>query len=246
MIEYATITSDKMKWTKGKDRKKYKIINPIFEHCIELIDDPYWKSIFTKAVTGKLPTGFSYKDGHLIYKRGNKVKKTLLSGTPIEILTCCLDFFRENGGLYSDIDKEKDLIDRSNVVTFYQKSWGEISKNTTLKKLLINSYIRSITNKDEYEYLKTLVNMGMIVGIISDNDIEYKDGNIVSINGIIKENNKWILVDNGKRKKLSSNKVKTKTNTMDYYSLWYKYIMGLRNEITQTMDETDKTEETED
>jgi len=231
MTSYGIIRSDNMPWMKPTKTKKIKIVNPIFEQCIELTNDPYWKTIFTNAMLGKLPSGFSYSDGNLVYKKGNKLIKTLLSGNPINILTTSLDFFRTNGGLYSDIDRERELINANAGMTFQQMTWAQICKNSILKRLLIHAYLKKLAKSDaEYKNLKTIVNIGMIVGIITNSDIEYRNGEITNIPNIVYREGIWMLEDNGKRKKVINAKIKHK-NKNDYLSSWKKYL-GIDKDTT--------------
>ena len=113
---YAITTVYSMPWMKKKStttknnrtRKEKKVVHEIFDQCSELTEDQYWVSVLRDCARDKFPRGFSYKNGMLIHRRGNKLNRILIPNSPSEAFSICLSFFKSSAGLMSVTDRKKN------------------------------------------------------------------------------------------------------------------------------------------
>ena len=128
-----------------KNQIKIKIINEIFYNCLPIIEDPYWKDLFSLAAHGKLPKDFLFKNNTLIFRRYNQCDKIELSENIYEVVTECINFFQTRGGIKSEIN----LCDEKSNNKKYIKNiseWKSV-KNGNTKKILISNFIITLAKK---------------------------------------------------------------------------------------------------
>jgi len=197
---YAVMTSTSMPWlegptekTKGKKQKASSIIiHPIYARCSECTDDPYWKSLFMTAATGKFPRGFSSRDGLLLFKRGTKVQRIEVPEDPDDAFTVCKQFFQTTAALKSELDQEQErqeIRDQQLAMTSLStRKWSDI-KQKRLQKILITDFVHR-TGRHlnltllQKNHMKTLINIGFLAGYFTSESIEFEDGEIKRIIGI--------------------------------------------------------------
>ncbi len=263
---YATVTSQSMPWlntpplqekkTKGrKIRAPPTIVNPVFERCADLTDDPFWKKIFAEASQGKFTRGFSYRNGQLSHKRGTKIQKIQISDSPVEALTTCLDFFKTAAGLRSAIDQERERqqIEEQLLESYSANNmtWMEIrKKKKNLPGLYISTFIRTVgdsmgLSEHQRKQLTTVINIGLLLGYLSDEAIEF-DGAIRGIQGLSynEEKKEFVLDIQGAPPKIrlktvpdavlldpNSKSMQTSSmNSVSFIDLWEKFLEGLNEE----------------
>ena len=245
--------SDKKKKKKtGKNRKKHKnkIVNSIFYECSENIADPYWKKIFENASRGKFPRGFMFRNGVLTHKKGNKIQRLEIVESPIETLTLCISFFQQTAGLMSEIDKQrfkKDITQKLMDKYALEKiKWNEIKKEK-IRELLIDDYIEELSSSMELDIqsrleLITLINKGFLVKQLSNKDIIFEKGKVISINGLIidkKQKRFWIDPKKIPKKikltnQKSTNLKDTSGTSFSLIKCWKKYLENLNKKNNYT------------
>ena len=157
---YAVTTVHSMPWlstpiqqkkTKGqKKRGQPVIINPIFEECGMIVEDPFWKSVFTQASCGKFPRGFMFRNDILTYRKGTKTQKIELSGSATENISLFTKFLRDTAGIRSQADQDRDRRQLeqkvSRMKTIENCTWSDIKKKK-VKAMLINEYVDVLTKE---------------------------------------------------------------------------------------------------
>jgi hypothetical protein len=188
--------STTVKQTTNKTRKsktQIVIANPIFNECASVVQDPFWVGVFQKASLGKLPRGFTYKEGYLIHKRGTRVNRIEVPNAPAEASSVCISFFGKMAGLMSPNDHERNrqLIGERLQESFNNQmaSWSVVSKKKKLKELLIATFIDELAvncqiTYDEKLELISLINKGFILGYFTSKNIQFESGRILSIAGL--------------------------------------------------------------
>lgn len=204
-----------------REQSKKKVKNPIdhniFIECAELVYDAYWKEIFENAAQNKFPRSFSYVGETLIYRTGSHKIKIDVPNIPEEALSVCMSFFKEKGGMCSNDDmikikKYNEEISENNKEI---KNWTDIKK-IKVKELLLYNYVTELSNKynmDDYnkKLLETTINKGFLLKNFDNKSVQFDDGKITGIKGLIyDEYTNNFIIDN----KLKN---KTKTNDDKYY-----------------------------
>ena len=220
---------------------KKEIIYPIFINCCKYTKDIFWENIFEDLAYGKTPYGTyisknflccSYKKKEFNYKIEEKHPKTLYN----EIY----NLLNKKLGLLSHeerITKKKDFIDTEENIKESRKNWNDIKKKN-IKDLLIELYVSRM--KYNYEltikqsrYLYSVISLAMIFKIITQDDIEYKNGHIKKINGIDFDKKQIIIKKNIYN--LDYSNISSSYNTLQERKLlsdnWEKYLKEVRKLI---------------
>jgi len=179
----------------GKNRRSKnqpQIVNPIFEACAQKITDSFWVSVFSQAAIGKFPRGFMFKDNALTYKRGTKIQRIELSTDPSIAVIESMSFFTRTAGIMSSTDQERsrrELEDRLlESQSLHSCSWTEIKKKK-VREMLIGTFIEDLVHKyglsdREKINLKSMINLGFILGYFQNNNVHFEHGRIQSIAGL--------------------------------------------------------------
>jgi hypothetical protein len=215
------------------------IVNPIFKECAELTTDTMWKSIFNEAALGKLPRGFSFKNGYITHKIRNKVSRLEISDNPSVVLNECIDFFREKAGIMSQEDQKraKESFEDYLLSTkeLYPTKWSAIRKKK-IKNALISTYMAKVgkdlhLNQEEKGDLKNTIYLGFILGCFGNNQVELKEGYIHEIIGLeFNEETRKFYIDYSrapkqiKRSRRNEKEVKPKDS---FYLFWLKFLNTL-------------------
>lgn len=171
---------------------KREIIYPIFLECCQFTDDKFWENVFEDLAYGKTPYGTyiskdflccSYKKKEFSYKIEKKLPKDIYNDV-YELLTNKL-------GLLSPLEKSKKrkiFKDIEEDITESRKNWNDIKKKN-IKELLIELYVARMKNKHsltlkQARYLLSIIFVGMIFKVITNKDVDYKNGKIENIDGI--------------------------------------------------------------
>lgn len=181
--------------------KKNVIIYPIFIECSEYSDDIFWKNIFNDLAYGKCPYGTyfskdylccSYKKKEFSYKiEGNDAK--CMYDDIYKLLNGKLNICSPNELIY----KQQIFEDVEDNIKDKRSKWSSIKKKA-IKDLIIEMYVKNMKKNNnltykQVEYLLSIIRTGFIFKIITADDIIYKNGNIISINGISFKNNKIVI-----------------------------------------------------
>lgn len=171
---------------------KREIIYPIFLECCQFTDDKFWENVFEDLAYGKTPYGTyiskdflccSYKKKEFIYKIEKKLPK--------DVYNDIYDLLTNKLGLLSPLEKSKKrkiFKDIEEDITESRKNWNDIKKKN-IKELLIELYVARMKNKHsltlkQARYLLSIIFVGMIFKVITNKDVDYKNGKIENIDGI--------------------------------------------------------------
>lgn len=168
------------------------IIYPVFLECCYYARDTYWETIFEDLAYGKPPYGTyisrdvlccSYKKKEFNYKIEKKDAE--------QVYNDVYKLLNEKLGLMSQEEKVKKHAVFENIENGIQKSrmnWENITKKNT-RELLIELYVARMSSKykipaSKARSLLSTIYIAMVFKVITNKDIHYEDGSIVSIDGI--------------------------------------------------------------
>ena len=248
-IDTRSWTSTNVTETRPKTRRakaEQIVVNDIFRECSELTTDQTWRNIFNEASYGKLPRGFSFKDGHITHKIRNKTSRIELNSDPKRAIDEAREFFKEKAGIMSqdDLKKAKEEFEEFllNSDSLYPSKWSEIRKKK-VKDVLISSYICKVAkelNIDQKakEDLRNKIYLGFILGCFGNDNIQLEEGYIKNITGIDYDNIKKVFNINynkapkqSKKSRRTEKAVKTKTS---FYTLWIKFLETLEKRVSKS------------
>ncbi len=176
-----------------------KIVNSIFNECAALTTDTFWQTTLKQCAQGKFPRNFLFKENCLTYKRGTKTQRIELPDNAVDALTVSVDFFRNMAGIRSQGDKEREqrqleekLLELGSLEDY---SWSELTHK--IQDLLISSFVETVSNSLEpkltltqQNQLTTIINLGFLLGYFTSSSVNYVDGHILGINGLVYDTNK--------------------------------------------------------
>lgn len=222
------------------------VINPIFKECLTYVKDPTWETIFTDASFGKLPRGFTYKDGYITHKIRNKVSRIEISPIAAEAVTECINFFREKAGIMSQDDQKKakqefeDFLLNSGALC--PNRWSEIRKKK-IKDVLISTFIARLTKElglsnEEKADLRNKIYLGFILGCFGNEQVELCNGYIHAIAGLRldPDSRKFNINYTKAPKQLKKSRRVEKINKpkQSFYTLWVKFLETLEKRAVKS------------
>jgi hypothetical protein len=209
---------------------------------IKNTNDDFWIEKFTNASIGKFPAKFSYSNGILKYKKGNKFFSKELINEDLETTIECINFFNTHG-IFSTNDIYKSKISETDEKQNEVLTWENSSEK--VKELLISYYINDMTKvmsltKSQSKQLIQTIYIGLSFKILTKADFIVDNNRIIKINNILWDNinnkfiiDKSILVSSSKYENLKVKTRKIIKNNVDNYnnSKWNKYIALLNIKI---------------
>lgn len=171
---------------------KHDIIYPIFMECCHFTNDIFWGTIFENLAYGKTPYGTYISKDFLCCKYKKKEFSYKIERKPADIVyEEVYNLLTNKVGILSQqekLKKKKNLIEIENTIKDSIKNWNDIKKKN-LKEILIELYVINIKNKysltiNQTKYLLSILYIAIIFKVITNKDIEYKDGIIRNIKGI--------------------------------------------------------------
>ena len=171
---------------------KHDIIYPIFMECCHFTNDIFWGTIFENLAYGKTPYGTYISKDFLCCKYKKKEFSYKIERKPADIVyEEVYNLLTNKVGILSQqekLKKKKNLIEIENTIKDSRKNWNDIKKKN-LKEILIELYVINIKNKysltiNQTKYLLSILYIAIIFKVITNKDIEYKDGIIRNIKGI--------------------------------------------------------------
>ena len=169
--------------------KRKRVVIQEFVGLSDMDDDQFWSSIFLEASYGKLPIGFRYDSGCLVYKNSKGVVSNLvLPKSPVDIYIQCKKFMKEQASIYSPIELSNFKF---TVDTPLPKEWKDISINN--KDGLLADYVdRLIEDKNKriiiLREIKSAISNKQIrrcnihidgLYITDIDNVEYRNGNLL-------------------------------------------------------------------
>lgn len=201
--------------TQDKRKKSCKqIIHPIFAEAIEYTTDPFWIKVLDNASRGMFPKSFTYNNGELCHKVKTKNIKIVIPEDPEEAAKICIEEFKKLRGMMSKLDRNKAVEDfeKNREADVDNLTWKQMNKYHHTQ--LIVDYVQRM-KKDHHltssqaDNLKKVINTGLYMKHIDENDIIINNMNIMHIDNIIfdKDKNTFKIEFRKKDKSKSSKKV---------------------------------------
>lgn len=181
-----------------------ELLYPIFLEASKYAKDTFWKYIFEDLAYGRTPYGVyitknficcNYKNKEFSYKIDKNKGGKAVHDELYNILS-------NKFGLLSIDDKRllRNKFDEAqqNTSILANSTWSGIKKKN-IKNLMIENFVIDMKKKynltlSQTKELLSIITIGLIFKTISNDDIDYSDGKINNIEGIIiKKNN--IIID---------------------------------------------------
>ena len=170
---------------------KREIAYPVFLEACQYTEDAYWENIFEELAYGKAPYGTyiskdflccSYKKKEFSYKLEKKDAKTVFEDV-YDLLTNKLGLLSQR----EKLDKRKAFSEYEDTIKDSRQTWTDIKKKN-IKELLIELYVVRMKKKHslslkQTRHLLSIITVALCFKVLTGDDICYKDGQIVSIEG---------------------------------------------------------------
>lgn len=191
-------SGDFKSWSPKKDKvvakktKKQKLapkeIHPHFTTLASYFKyDAWWESILINCSYGKFPADFKYQQFTISYKKGSSTKYYTIENDDIKTAKELVNFFKANGGLFSDADREKKVETAERV--YVKISWSTLS--LTARQKLIKRYVENKSDslsRDESAQLLAVLTLAILADEIDTDDVVIKKNEIVKIRSLTEEN----------------------------------------------------------
>jgi hypothetical protein len=214
---------------------KKEILYPIFLECLQYTADSFWENVFEDLAYGKTPYGTYINKNFLCCNYKNKEFSYKIEKKDAELLyNDVYNLLVKKLGLMSIRDKLNKKIDFNNIeedLILARKNWNNIRKKN-IKDMLIENFVINMKNKyslnvKQSRKLISSIFIGMIFKVISAKDINYENGEIISIDGFSFKDNEISIerdiydMDNEYRKCILIDKTLMSDN-------WEKYLSNLQ------------------
>ena len=160
---------------------------PHFLECTEFTEDEFWKNLFEDLSFAETPNGCFISKGHLqsTIKGREFIYKIKADDDPFIVYSTLTDIFTKKLKISSPTDVELSKVGLSSEEC---ETWTSIKKKT-IKDIIITNFVIDMSKQYNISVKKTKVLMDMItlfmsLKIISNTDIEYSNGKILSIIGL--------------------------------------------------------------
>jgi hypothetical protein len=181
---------------------KREIVYPIFLKAMTFSDDIFWKEIFEELAYGIAPYGTYINKGVLCCNQQNSKDFVyrFLDKDPKKIYEDITKLLKKNN-LMSKNDRKIILSDFNEAEKKLQEikniEWANIKKkslkDTLFQNFLISSKKKYNLKDSQIKKVYNFINLGIMLKTIKPSDINYKNGEILSINGISFSENSFSL-----------------------------------------------------
>lgn len=172
---------------------KKELIFPIFLEASKFAEDVFWKQIYEDLAYGKTPYGSYFSKGFFCCNFKNKeFSYKVEDKSANKLYTDVYTLLHDKLGICSSNDKAKNIADfeklESEIKEIRNSKWSSIKKKNS-RDFMIENYIvemkqqHNISDK-EIRKLHLYINVGIIFKTITQKDIIYENGKILSINGV--------------------------------------------------------------
>lgn len=237
-----------------RNRNAKEVIHKIFAECATAIDDPFWIEKFNLASYGKFPSKFSYNDGTLIYRKGAKSTALELPANKYEAAELCMNFFRSNGGIFSELDQQYSLqvqYDRSqDVATQGPLVWEKLNKK--MQECVLSYYVTGMKSvmdlkEKEVDQLLQTLHQGIKTKVFGKDNIHMEQDRIKSIDGLLWNNGeRYFFINpemkpgitrnyNRKKDAVATSASNVKDMMPQFSAKWNKYTETLNKKINTRM-----------
>ncbi len=166
---------------------------PIFDQMMEVEEDPYWKSLFDEAATGKFPRNFKFQNNVMNYKMRSKTFEQAVNPENIkESIELLKKFFLDTACIQSPEDlRRKKLEEDKKISEMIQNEvifWNQI-RSEKQRMIMISLYGEILGNKyglnvDERKGLVQNIRIGMLAGYFNSDNIHISGNRITEITGL--------------------------------------------------------------
>lgn len=210
---------------------------PIFKDCLEYANDDFWKLVFENLSNGKTPYGVfindntiysNYKKRGFSYHYNDKTSETIFNELKhILINTFGLRTDKDLKLRTNNLQKIRKELDVQN-----KKSWKSIKKKSLKEQLLFN-YIMLFKNTHSLTHIETRnllnkIQVMMLFKQITPDDINCKDGKIISIDNIEFDENENTF--NLTHIQTNNDKIETPVKKKIMFDKWIKHTQLSNNE----------------
>lgn len=174
-------------------KSKRVVESILFEKMMEAEEDPYWKSLFDEAATGKFPRNFKFQNGILNYKIRSKTDEQPLPEDNIEeCISLVKKFFLDKAGLLSPEDRRRKKIEEekriSEMIMNEVVSWSQI-RSEKQRMIMLSLYVETIgvkhgLNVEERRGLVQNIRIGILAGYFGADNIKILGNRITNIEGL--------------------------------------------------------------
>ncbi len=199
------------------------IIHPIFFKCKDYTLDPFWKDIFDRCSCNRFPKNVRYEGRkNTLYVKlpggiGGKKEIFTLSKEPTEAFETMMSVFRDIGlRSQRDLEFEQDEMNkaRDERRVNLDCSWKDL-KPRYLKDRMIVKYVLRIKKEfnldtKEAKRLLNTIQLGFQLKQLTSDDVKYKNGAILDIEGLDHKN---CYVD----REIKRHNKNTKANTTNHF-----------------------------
>ena len=172
---------------------KREIIYPIFLKTIPFTEDHFWKDTFENLSYSICPSGSYISKGFICSNvKGKEFVYKFIDKDPKQIHDDIYKLFKEKMNIMSKNERSILLKEFEEVEQSISKlrtcNWNEIKKKG-IRDILFQNFLIDMKNKydlksNQIKKLYILINLCITLKSISNEDIEYVDGEIKSIQGI--------------------------------------------------------------
>ncbi len=187
-VTWTSTSTNTLSKKSRRTRATAPIFISIFDKCASLTRDAYWKEVFEEASQGRLPSKFSFVDGCIRYKHGQRVVTQPLSLDPSIALLEAVHFFQTYGGHYSEEDRRQHFID---VISAEEETdgdcWSDLKKK--YKENVLYNFIESETlrrnlSRSEVDQLLKVLKLGLSLKYFHKGNIVVEKFSIKRIEGL--------------------------------------------------------------
>lgn len=179
---------------------KREVIYPIFLKCLKYTQDSFWYNIFEElAYNNCTPGSFISKGFYCSSVKGKEFVYKFLDKNENIIFDDITKLLRDKMNVMSKNDRktllmEIDVIEKE-LQCYKNTEWGSIKKKSIkenfIQDYLIESKRKNDLSDNQIKKLYNLINLGIMLKTIKNNDIIYEDGKIINIKGISFSKNKY-------------------------------------------------------
>lgn len=189
----AEIKKKKKSDSTGSVPSQSNVVYPFLVKCSTHMPDEFWKSIVMNLALGKYPKCI-YFSNYTIFSTTKKVQISYsipLNRPEKEVAQEIYSFLLENTSLSSldDNIKKKEMIALRKKNIIMSEKWSMIKKKNVRELIMINYVLREKKERklswDKSFELLSLIKLGFIYRLQASKDVEYSNGEIQSIKGIV-------------------------------------------------------------
>ena len=152
------------------------VLHPVLDQASMYSGDPYWKSKLEDAARGKLPKGFSIRNGSLIFRKKDSTKSKVIPVNPENAASMFIVFLKEHGNMLSDKDANYSAMNATANMEINQAqeiTWVSIPILT--KEMMIDSYVAKCgeywdLTKEQTGNLRRTILTGLTLGLFNKDD----------------------------------------------------------------------------